>query len=149
MSLRLRITVVISVLFILGMLTGIMFQLGNARQRVARDVNAVASLGYVTLNTLFDSLRADLPANAAEEVVKRLAALPSSNDLRIEILHPGDLVALPVPPDVAGVPDWFVWLVSAQPRQYQVRWNCPTTAAASSCSAPTPAPRSARCGGKA
>ncbi|HWK53771.1 MAG TPA: ATP-binding protein, partial [Hyphomicrobiales bacterium] len=53
-------------------------------------------------------------------LLQRLDELSANEDLHVEILRPGDLVALPPPPRVAGVPDWFVWLVSSRPRQYQV-----------------------------
>lgn len=143
MSLRIRLTLIVSMLFLAGMLLGLSFLISNARQRVVDEVNAAASLTYQLLTSL-------LPQG--EDHAALLEQLQQIDDVRhldIRIITPDRPVGAPgtasSPPDTAGdaaimaraeldaavanVPAWFTWLVQTQPLDYRIPLDATGSAA--------------------
>jgi len=124
MSLRLRLTIITSLLFLCGMLLGVSILVLSARQRVANEVAATATLTYQLLDVLLpDAIgRGDDPGH--EALLQRLVALEGARHMEISIAR-----SLDAPQVVTGAaaadsptagsrlpaaPRWFVRLVQGE-----------------------------------
>jgi two-component system sensor histidine kinase UhpB len=122
MSLRIRLSLIVSMLFLAGMLLGLSFLITSARKRVVEEVDAAASL---TRQLLTSVLSADAAPGAVRDdqarLLERLLAIEDVRHLDIRIIGPGQ-AALPAMevPDTDSAPAWFVYLVQSTPREYVV-----------------------------
>ena len=124
MSLRIRLTLITSLLFVCSMLLGVMLLVGSARQRVANEVASSATLTYQLLQALLPAQDSNV-ATDKEALLQRLQALESARHLRIAIA--GRDTAFP-PADRtirARAPSWFTQLVQGEALEYRIPLNTP------------------------
>jgi len=115
MSLRLRLSVIVSLLYLAGLLLGSGFLIANARQRVADEVGAAAILASQLLEPLF----AD--AVIARDQTRLLDSLQHLDEARhLDIYLEVDDGAARVEAARPKAPAWFVALVQAPPQRYAV-----------------------------
>ncbi len=115
MSLRVRLSLIVSLLFAAGMLLGVTFLINNARERVADEVGAAALLTSQLLESLFTD------AGMARDQARLLERLRSIDEARhLDIYIENADTAAPSPVVVTEAPGWFVYLVQAPPLRYAV-----------------------------
>ena len=123
MSLRARLSVIISLLFFTGMILGVSFQISNARQRVAQEMESVATLTSQLLDSVL--LNVDLALDTSSS--KLLEQLQSIEDVRHLDISIGPKVNSSRPPATelqpAQAPAWFVYLVQTQPVEIIIPLN--------------------------
>lgn len=121
MSLRLRLTFITSLLFLGGMLLGVSILVLSARQRVANEVAATATLTYQLLDVLLPTA-AERAADADHEaLLQQLVALEGARHMEISIARSLDTPHVvtgtenpeaPAPDlQLPAAPRWFVRLV--------------------------------------
>ncbi|HEY0963267.1 MAG TPA: ATP-binding protein [Pseudomonadales bacterium] len=118
MSLRVRLSLIVSLLFAVGMVLGLSFLIGSARQRVAEEVGSAAML----TSQLLESVLADAGVEGIRDhtqLLERLGAIENARHLDISIGSEGSMPP-PEPALASDAPGWFVWLVQAQPLRYAV-----------------------------
>ena len=117
MSLRVRLSLIVSLLFVVGMVLGLSFLISNARQRVADEVGAAAILTSQLLESLFTD--PDM-ARDQRRLVEQLRDVGDARHLDVYLEVEGS-EAVP-PPDVTPpeAPAWFVYLVQAPPQRQAV-----------------------------
>ncbi len=115
MSLRVRLSLIVSLLFTAGMLLGLSFLISNARQRVANEVEAAAILTSELLESLFTD------AGMARDQARLLERLRSIDEARhLDIYIEGVDGAAATEVVVTDAPAWFDLLVQAPPLRYAV-----------------------------
>lgn len=122
MSLRIRLSLIISLLFVCSMLLGVSFLVLSARQRVANEVLATATLTFQLLDSL-------LPAGSSsdrdhEALLAQLSALDGARHMEISIARSqserpvADIYLQPprpaAQPQAPAAPAWFVSLVRGE-----------------------------------
>lgn len=126
MSLRIRLSLIISLLFVCSMLLGVSFLVLSARQRVANEVLATATLTFQLLDALLPASGSTNANSDAEReaLLQKLAALEGARHMEISIAR--SQAALPVTgiylqPDrpataatTPAAPRWFVRLVQGE-----------------------------------
>ena len=124
MSLRLRLTLITSLLFLGGMLLGVSILVLSARQRVANEVAATATLTYQLLDALLPL--ADATNDAADDAIwlQQLVALEGARHMEISITRALDAAQLAASPATAdnpateanlpAAPRWFQRLVQGE-----------------------------------
>src|SRR5690606_33442616 len=110
MSLRIRLTLITSLLFVCSMLLGVVLLVGSARQRVANEVASTATLSYQLLLALLPAGGANTPDDRAA-LLRRLQELEGARHLFVGIADSQSSLALPASADVAKAPVWFTRLV--------------------------------------
>lgn len=118
MSLRVRLSLIVSLLFAVGMLLGLSFLIGSARQRVADEVGAAATL----TSQLLESVLADAGVGNIRDhtaLLDRLGAIENARHLDIYI-EGEDSAPAAETPVISNAPGWFVWLVQPLPLRYSV-----------------------------
>ncbi|MEY4640744.1 MAG: hypothetical protein RLZZ227_738 [Pseudomonadota bacterium] len=115
MSLRIRLTLIVSLLFVVGMLLGLSFLISSARQRVADEVGAAAVLTV----ELLESMLLDTPVQDRAQLLRRLQGIENARHLDIYLQGAEDTI--PERSNAARAPSWFVYLVQAQELQYALR----------------------------
>lgn len=115
MSLRVRLSLLVSLLFTVSMLLGLAFLIGNARQRVADEVGAAAILTSQLLESLFTDAGM---ASDQDALLERLRNVGEARHLDVFIEEGIDAPAAPI--GVTEAPAWFVYLVQAPPLRYAV-----------------------------
>lgn len=123
MSLRSRLSIIISLLFLTSMLLGVSLLVFSAKQRVANEVASTATLTFQLLDTL-------LPAEVGEEhdpghaaLLQQLRDLEDARHMVIDIGNSLELDQVPTTsPDIAA-PAWFVGMVEGLPLVYKKKLN--------------------------
>lgn len=113
MSLRIRLTLIISLLFLCSMLLGVTFLMLSARQRVANEVQATATLTF----QLLDALLPDNTEHEDEALLAQLVAMDGFRHMEIRINQAGE--AQPAPAhaeevEALSAPAWFARLVRGE-----------------------------------
>ena len=85
MSLRNRLTLIISVLFLSGMLLGVAFLISNARQRVTTEVRSSATLTWQLLNIVLSEEGIVQDPEQQLQLLQELASLEDVRHLEISI----------------------------------------------------------------
>jgi two-component system, NarL family, sensor histidine kinase UhpB len=124
MSLRIRLTFIISLLFLCSMLLGLTFLVLSARQRVANEVASTATLTYQLLNLLLPGPSSSTGAADHEALLLQLAALDGARHMEISIARSlaspqavdGNLQTHPPAgtPRPPAAPRWFASLVRGE-----------------------------------
>lgn len=120
MSLRIRLSLIISLLFVCSMLLGVSFLVLSARQRVANEVLATATLTFQLLDAL-------LPAGSDrdhEALLSQLSALDGARHMEISIARSqaerpvANIYLQPLRPELPAeappAPGWFVSMVRGE-----------------------------------
>jgi two-component system sensor histidine kinase UhpB len=118
MSLRVRLSLIVSLLFAVGMVLGLSFLIGSARQRVADEVGSAARL----TSQLLESVLSDASMAGIRDHTQLLARLNVIDNARhLDLYIVGDDSPAPDElPAAAEAPAWFAYLVQAQPLRYAV-----------------------------
>ncbi len=118
MSLRARLSILITLLFLLMLVGGSMFIINNARRAIHDEVQSAARFTLQLIEIALTSIDDAGQPEVEEALLSRVSQLESSRHLQIRILRRSSLDdAMPVAPDVqikADAPDWFVTLVKPQ-----------------------------------
>ena len=117
MSLRLRLSLIVTTLFITGLLAGSGLQLASAKQRVSQEVDSAADLTAQLLEVLLMNLAHEQAPFAGSELVQTVSQLVG-RDLDLSILSAHQIPSQRTLPVDADVPEWFVWLVQPDVLQY-------------------------------
>ena len=123
MSLRIRLTLIISLLFVCSMLLGVVLLVGSARQRVANEVASSATLSYQLLEALLP-VRSNGPPDDYRAMLESLQTLEGARHLSIAIGEGGN-AALPQAPLRADAPAWFTRLVQGPALEYRIPLETP------------------------
>lgn len=113
MSLRVRLNLLITLMFLLVLFAGAMLVIHHARRAVEEETRSTANL---TLNLLEVALSSKSPAsNPLEAIFGHLARFEETRHLHIDLLRPDGTRESGYPPMAvsrpAEAPDWFVRLV--------------------------------------
>lgn len=114
MSLRVRLNLLITAIFLLVLFAGAMLVIHYARRAVEEETRSTANL---TLNLLEVALASTTPAaNPLEAIFGHLARFEETRHLHIDLLRPDGTRETGYPPlsisRAAEAPDWFVRLVT-------------------------------------
>lgn len=115
MSLRVRLSLIVCMLFAAGVLLGLVFLISNARQRVTEEVVAAAAL----TSQLLEAVVLDagpLGANDHAQLLDRVQRIEGARHLDISIANSGT----PVATGATRAPGWFVYLVQSPPQEFTV-----------------------------
>lgn len=133
MSLRIRLILMFSMLFLASMLLGLAFLVSNARQRVSEEVNSAAMLTWQLLDSALFDVRQRNEQSGEEgsdqgnesvertRLLRRLQALDDVRHLEINLVGAGapiNLLQRAMEP--ARAPSWFVYLVRSTPVEYRI-----------------------------
>jgi two-component system sensor histidine kinase UhpB len=117
MSLRVRLSLMVSLLFVAGMILGLSFLISSARQRVADEVGAAAIL----TSQLLESILLDAGTQQSGDYARLLQRLQAIDNARhLDIFIEGDEDSVPTRASMAEAPAWFVYLVQTEPQRYAV-----------------------------
>lgn len=126
MSLRVRLSIIISLVFLAGMVMGVSIQVHNAKSRVSGEVDSTARLAYELLQTLVPATR---DAEGRYDAARLLAQLRAIGDVRhLDIRVENEAGPYDATPGPSGeeirAPGWFVKLVRPTPTVQ--RYTLPT-----------------------
>jgi two-component system sensor histidine kinase UhpB len=116
MSLRARLSVIVTLLYVVGLLLGAGFLVASARQRVAEEVSAAAILTSQLLEPLF--IAASLTQDQAT-ILERMQNIDPARHLDVYLEVEDDGIA-PEQSLVTAAPSWFVYLVQPPPMRFAV-----------------------------
>jgi two-component system sensor histidine kinase UhpB len=113
MSLRARLSLIISLLFFTGMILGFGFQISAARQRVATEMESAIALAYQLIDS--PALNAGTSALGTGQLQQQLRSIEDVRHLDISIISAsGELQPQPLAREISTrAPAWFVYLVQA------------------------------------
>ncbi len=119
MSLRVRLSIIVTLLFTTGMFLGVSLQVNNASSRVSSEVDSTAELTWRMLNALMP-LSSDRNTDDAsiDELVASLQALDDLRHMEIRIEGDGNSEVVTENPPQIDAPSWFVSLVAPEPRTF-------------------------------
>jgi len=114
-SLRIRLSLIVSMLFLAGMALGLAFLLSHARQRVAEEMQSAATLAQQLLS-------ATLTRDTAEPalLLESLRSIGAVRHLELAVSTDGRLPLAVSGAAAVAAPAWFVYLVEAPPLSYEV-----------------------------
>ena len=75
MSLRVRLSLIVSLLCLTGIVLGMGYLIGNAKQRVANEIESTATLAYQLLNAVLSDSESTLTAEDQTRLLQRLLAI--------------------------------------------------------------------------
>jgi two-component system, NarL family, sensor histidine kinase UhpB len=111
-SLRLRLTLIISLLMLVGMLLGVTFQVVQARQRVSHELSAATDMAYQLLDSmLLQQPGALVTAEQQQALQVGLAGIDSGRHISIMFMTAGMMSTESTPVTEPAAPGWFVRLV--------------------------------------
>lgn len=112
MSLRARLVLISSMLMIIGMLVGIAFQVLQARQRVADELNDATELAWQLVDAMMPQQTTTLTPEEQQILISRLQRIAAVRHLGIKLGGSGIEQSLPPTFEVAAsAPAWFANLV--------------------------------------
>jgi two-component system sensor histidine kinase UhpB len=131
MSLRIRLNLLITLLFIGLFICSSFYVIANARKAVQHEVESTAQLALQLIQIAISSVSMEAEEQDKLKILDSLSSLDETRHLRIEIRNPADVLM----PDEefsiienAKAPDWFVKLVQPPPTEIR-RWlNSPAIA---------------------
>ncbi|MDX1519745.1 MAG: histidine kinase [Gammaproteobacteria bacterium] len=123
MSLRARLSILITLLFLLILVGGSIFIIGNARRAIHDEVQSAARFTLQLIEIALSSVNDSGQSDVEENLLSKVSRLESSRHLQIRILNRTHLESrLPASTDLtikADAPDWFVQLVKPQFIEYR------------------------------
>jgi two-component system sensor histidine kinase UhpB len=121
MSLRIRLSLIASILFLAGMIAGTSFLVGNARQRVSDEVESSATLAYQLLSGLIGSVDEAALDLDNRVLLEQLLAVEEARHISITVETPN--TPAPVFPgdnSPINAPAWFAGLVMPPPLEFRI-----------------------------
>ncbi|MDC0598301.1 histidine kinase [Gammaproteobacteria bacterium] len=121
MSLRVRLSIIVSLLFLTGIILGVSFLLSNAKQRVTDEVESTAYLTFQLLDSLLtDSANTLLTGNKAE-LLQSLLSIEEARHMSISIEDNLNSIDREQQlQDNIEAPFWFIRLVQSEPLEFQI-----------------------------
>ncbi len=104
MGLRLRLNLLLTIIFLFALTTAVIYLLGNARRAVVDELRASTQIAEILLTGLNDHGSGD--GGGVEQLVQRLERLPPLRHLRISSAE------YPPPAPAGAAPRWFSHLVA-------------------------------------
>lgn len=125
MSLRIRLSLIASILFLAGMIAGTSFLVSNARQRVSDEVESSATLAYQLLSGLIGSVNEAALDLDNRALLEQLLAVEEARHISITVEGGLDGTGSPAsvfPGEVSAVnaPSWFAGLVMPPPLEFSI-----------------------------
>ncbi|HWK53400.1 MAG TPA: histidine kinase [Hyphomicrobiales bacterium] len=118
MSLRIRLSLIVSLLFLAGMVLGLGFLVSNARSRVQEEVGSAAMLTRQLLTLMLEQDARVYSLEEQQALIEGLGGIEGARHLELRIETAGTVRASAEMPPVAQAPLWFHWLVRTQPADY-------------------------------
>jgi two-component system sensor histidine kinase UhpB len=113
MSMRVRLNVLISVLFVTILVLGTALVIGNARRAVLEETQSTARLASQLLEVAYAATAPDSLSAVQPRLRERLAELETARHLRVSLIEGGREVELVGSrPEAAPAPAWFARLVA-------------------------------------
>lgn len=121
MSLRIRLSVIVSLLCLIGLALGTAFFVNSAKQRVANEVESSAALSYSLLNTLLSDPGARINVESKTELLLNLSQVDDARHLDIRLIGEADGTSDSLSSEpTSGAPAWFAAAVKPQPVEYLI-----------------------------
>jgi two-component system sensor histidine kinase UhpB len=120
MSLRVRLNLLLSVLFVTILVLGTVLVIGNARRAVLEETESTARLTLQLLELAYDAADPAAVAALQDRLREQLGALEAARHLQVLLVEGGrELELRSVRPEPIAAPSWFVRLV--EPRATELR----------------------------
>jgi two-component system sensor histidine kinase UhpB len=119
MSLRIRLSLIISLLFLSSMLLGVVLLVVSAKQRVTNEVSSTATLTFQLLDALLPLAEEAGTEADYSDLLRKLRELENARHMVVSIEHRGGQQAAPTDPEPAVAPQWFTRLVQDTPLEYR------------------------------
>ena len=127
MSLRARLSILITILFLLILIGGSVFIISNARKSIHDEVHSAARFTLQLIEIALSSVGDYGQPSIEGELLSKVSHLESSRHLQIRILNRSNLEnQFPMSPNIplhANAPDWFVEMVKPQIIEYRRKYN--------------------------
>lgn len=121
MSLRIRLSIIVSLLCLTGIVLGTAYLVGSAKQRVAEEIESTATLAYQLLDTLLADPEAAMTDQARAQLVQRLSQIEDARHLDISITGDGQSTEIsPSQTLTPGAPTWFATRVRPDSLEYRL-----------------------------
>lgn len=123
MSLRVRLNVLITLLFVLVLLGGSSYLISNARHAVSDEMQSTAYLTLQLVELVLASSKNSRQLDLQQHLLDKLATLETTRHLQIVLSRSGK-PTFNMPPQVistvsSNAPDWFVQRVKPSPIEYR------------------------------
>ena len=126
MSLRIRLNLLITLLFLLVFISGSFYVIDNARSSVKEEVKSTARLTLQLINIALTSTKKSKDAEIQTRVLEQIASMESIRHLHIELHHANNRLHrkqnLPSGTSASKVPlapQWFIKLVTPDPMEFR------------------------------
>lgn len=117
MSLRVRLSLIVSLVFLTGMVMGVSFQISNAKKRVSGEVESTAGLAYQLLETLVPVTQEADSESSSQRLLAQLRDIDDVRhlDIRVEEDASVSQAGVSIATEDIQAPVWFVRLVRPLP----------------------------------
>ena len=126
MSLRIRLNLLITLLFLLVFISGSFYVIDNARTSVKEEVKSTARLTLQLINIALTSTKESKDSEIQTRVLEQIASMESIRHLHIELHHANNPLRrkqnLPSGTSASKVPlapQWFIKLVTPDPMEFR------------------------------
>jgi two-component system, NarL family, sensor histidine kinase UhpB len=123
MSLRIRLNILITLLFIVVLIGASSYIISNARKAVSEEIQASAKHTLQLVEVLLESLDLAEQAGLQKLVLENLSKLESARHLQISVIRQTQMVrhypSQAKPEIISEVPQWFIQLVRPKPMEFR------------------------------
>ncbi len=120
MSLRIRLSIIVSLIFLTGMVLGVSFLISNAKQRVAEEVESTATLTFQLLDSLLSNANNSLITQDKSVLLQSLLAIEDARHMNISIESSDSTIPDDSFPGLdIEAPSWFVRLVQSETLEFR------------------------------
>lgn len=118
MSLRIRLSIIVTLLFLTGMCLGVSLQISHASSRVSSEVDSTAELTWRMLDALIPLPAERITDSEIDELVADLQALQDLRHMEISIEGENRVDMVSAETQEINAPSWFVRMVTPEPRTF-------------------------------
>lgn len=120
MSLRIRLSLIVSLLFITSLVVGLSYLVGNAKQRVADEIESTSTLAYQLLNAMLSDSENRFTARDQTALLQRLLEIEDARHMDISILNQDGVQTAEATEELdASAPRWFVRLTRPESIEFK------------------------------
>ena len=123
MTLRFRLNLLITLLFVVVFFSAGIYVVNNARKAVREEIQSSAHFALQLVELVLAGAAADSHREFQRDIIGRFSQLESTRHLQIRVLTHGTgdtaVPPSPPPPIEANAPDWFVRLVEPTPMEFR------------------------------
>lgn len=121
MSLRIRLSIIVSLLCLAGMTLGTIYLVGNAKQRVADEVNSSATLAYQLITAMLSVTDSQIDESFLPDFLENLVQVEDARHLDINLAQEADSeVQSSDQRQPVSAPAWFANSVWPEPLEYRI-----------------------------